>query len=562
MTSTDRLGIAARAFFLATVLGLALAFRSAEALQATLVVTAVAFVAVAVTRFSVLDQRWVLLCEGFCAALAISIAFPGGAMALPYLIVPVVLAGVTGSAVDVALVAGFEVVGMALVLALGGGARSTRAGLELAAPWALASLGAGLVAAWFVQLRGNGTRVDEVSYEAARRLLSQLRTVARRLSSGLDPVSLADQALGAVNARLDDARSAVFVRTEGGVLAPLGYHGYDAKQTILPTGHLVERCWSEMRPAHGPQPHGRAETRWRTVMPLRAGTRMIGVVIADAPEPPPEGELDSLLRELDEQALRLDTALVFDEVRSLATLEERQRVAREIHDGVAQEVASLGYALDELVANAASDAQRAQLQEVRSEVSRVVSELRLSIFDLRSEISPAAGLGSALSDYVRSVGSRSGLTVHLTLDEAPTRLRTEIETELLRIAQEAVTNARKHSNADNLWVDCRIRPPFARITIQDDGTGLHGTGPDGRRFDDTRSDARSGSAAGTAGTATTNGVRTDSYGLNIMRERAARINATLDIGAAVLVPGRRGTRVTVTVGDDGSARPASRAEED
>ena len=54
------------------------------------------------------------------------------------------------------------------------------------------------------------------------------------------------------------------------------------------------------------------------------------------------------MRELDEQALRLDTALVFDEVRSLATTEERQRLAREIHDGVAQEIASLGYLVDEL----------------------------------------------------------------------------------------------------------------------------------------------------------------------------------------------------------------------
>jgi signal transduction histidine kinase len=313
------------------------------------------------------------------------------------------------------------------------------------------------------------------------------------------------------------------------VLAPLGYHGYDAKQALLPNGPLIDRCWSEMRPATGPQPSGRADTRWRTVLPLRSGTRMIGIIVADAPEAPEPATLEQLLRELDEQALRLDTALVFDEVRSLATLEERQRVAREIHDGVAQEVASLGYALDELVATVDDDGQRGRLREVRAEVSRVVSELRLSIFDLRSEISPTAGLGSALSDYVRTVGSRSGLTVHLTLDESPTRLRTEIETELLRIAQEAVTNARKHSEADNLWVDCRIRPPFARITVQDDGTG-----PDGGLT----------------------GPRADSYGLKIMRERAERINATLDIGSAAAYTGGKGTRVTVTVGHDGPATPA------
>lgn len=523
MTASDRLGVAARAFFLATVLGLALAFRSGDALQGTVLVLVIGALSLAASRFSVVHARWILLLEGFLAGLAISVTLPGGAMVLPYLVVPVLLAGVGGAVRDVALVAGFEVVGLALGLAVGGGTESTQAGLELAAPWALASLGAGFVGAWFGQTRGAGTRVDEASYESARRLLAQLRTVARRLSSGLDPVSLSEQALTAVHERLHDTRSALFVRTEGGVLAPLGYHGYDAKQTLLPTGYLVDQCWSEMRPAHGAQPHGRAETRWRTVLPLRSGTRMIGLVIADGPTEPEEADTEVLLRELDEQALRLDTALVFDEVRSLATLEERQRVAREIHDGVAQEVASLGYALDELVATTPEEDRRMQLAEVRSEVSRVVSELRLSIFDLRSEISPAAGLGSALSDYVRTVGSRSGLTVHLTLDESPTRLRTEVETELLRIAQEAVTNARKHSSAENLWVDCRIRPPFARITVEDDGTGIDG---------------------GLAG------PRADSYGLNIMRERASRINATLDIAAGDPDTGGRGTRVTVTVGDD------------
>ena len=85
--------------------------------------------------------------------------------------------------------------------------------------------------------------------------------------------------------------------------------------------------------------------------------------------------------------------------------------------------------------------------------------------------------------------------MHLTLDEAPTRLRADVEAELLRIAQEAITNARKHAAARNLWVDCRTDPPRARLTIGDDGRG-HGTGR-----------------------------RDDSYGIAIMRERAQRIGA-------------------------------------
>ena len=97
-----------------------------------------------------------------------------------------------------------------------------------------------------------------------------------------------------------------------------------------------------------------------------------------------------------------------------------------------------------------------------------------------------------------------------------------------------MTNARKHSEADNLWVDCRIRPPFARITVRDDGTGLGGAH---------------------------DGPYADSYGLKIMRERAQRINATLDIRSDASSPGGGGTRVTVTVGDDGPTAPVSGGED-
>ena len=145
-----------------------------------------------------------------------------------------------------------------------------------------------------------------------------------------------------------------------------------------------------------------------------------------------------------------------------------------------------------------------------------MADLRLSIFDLRSDVSPTNGLGSALSDYVRQVGTRSGLTVHLTLNEAPTRLSPAVEAELLRIAQEAITNARKHASAKNLWVDCWTDPPQAKLVVRDDGTGIQGG-------------------------------REDSYGISIMRERAQRIAATLEIGNVSGASGPAGTVVQVSV---------------
>jgi signal transduction histidine kinase len=521
VTGSDRLGLVARAFFLATVLGLAFAFTDTSALRGSLALVVVAALSLLAGRAPQVAPRWVCVVEGLVAAVVVGVTLPGGELLLPYLMVPALLAGAAtdtaARATAVVLVAGGEMAGLLLTIAVGATSTSVHDGAEIAAPWAVASLGAGLMAVWVTQLRGAG-RGDDASYESARRLLSQLRTVARRLSSGLDPVSITEDILATTHAALDDAQSGLFVRTEGGELNPLGYRGRDSRHLLVAEDHVTERCWATTAPVEHVQASGRAETRHRVALTLRVGPRMIGMVVAEAAAAPTPRLLTELMRTIDEQALRLDTALIFDEVRSLATMEERQRVAREIHDGVAQEVASLGYVVDDLSADAITEAQRTKLRSLRTEISRVVSELRLSIFDLRSEISPSAGLGSALSDYVRTVGARSGLTVHLTLDEASTRLRGEIETELLRIAQEAVTNARRHSQAENLWVHCRVRPPYAQITVEDDGRGL---GP----------------------------ARPDAYGLKIMRERADRIHATLEIGERDGAQAR-GTRVAVTLGQD------------
>jgi signal transduction histidine kinase len=212
--------------------------------------------------------------------------------------------------------------------------------------------------------------------------------------------------------------------------------------------------------------------------------------------------------------------LVFDEIRSMATADERQRLAREIHDGIAQEVASLGYVVDHMASTTRDPSVAQGLRDLRGELSRVVADLRLSIFDLRSDVSPTNGLGAALSDYVRQVGAKSGMTVHLTLNEASTRLSPAVEAELLRIAQEAITNARKHASANNLWVDCWTDPPQASLTIRDDGRGI-------------------------------NGRRDDSYGISIMKERASRIDAELDIrsdtGDDTYGEAPRGTVVEVKV---------------
>ena len=199
----------------------------------------------------------------------------------------------------------------------------------------------------------------------------------------------------------------------------------------------------------------------------------------------------------------------------LAVLEERNRLAREVHDGVAQDVASLGYLVDGIADLATDDAQRDAVAGLRAEVTRVVAELRASVYDLRNEMRAGEGLGQGVSSFARKVGSRSDLTVHVSLDEGATRLRPEIEAELLRIAQEAMNNARKHSGGRNLWVTCTVRPPHAEIEVLDDGHGLQHARP-------------------------------DSHGMRIMRERAESIGATLDVESLGGAP--HGTRLRVRLG--------------
>jgi signal transduction histidine kinase len=227
----------------------------------------------------------------------------------------------------------------------------------------------------------------------------------------------------------------------------------------------------------------------------------------------------SVMDRLRRHSVQLDTAMVFDEVRSLATTDERRRLAREIHDGIAQEVASLGYYVDSLMADDDAEDMRQGLAALREQLTHLVSELRLSIFDLRSEVTPSVTLGAVLADYVHQVGRQSGMTVHLSLNETPNRLRVEVETEILRIAQEAITNARRHSQAAHLWVTFSADPPQATLSITDDGTGL-------------------------------GEPRDDSYGMKIMKERAERIGADL----AVVSEPRRGTSVALTLTSTTTAR--------
>jgi signal transduction histidine kinase len=519
-----RVTIASRVFGIAAILGLGVVSGDLEAIVTLLVVAILATTAVYVSLTTPLATAVVVTVEAAVTGLVIGLALPTGVVFLPYLVVLTLIAGISRGVIGVSAVVVVQFFSVTAVTSVWASGLSQEEVFRLLSPWLLTNIGMGLLGTWLRSLGVIPQRpLGDRSYESAHRLLTQLRTVARRLSSGLDPVTIGNHVAEQVSDTLGAARTGILVRTDGGVLSPLAFSDEAAAAELSPAHPVVEDCWAEMEPIVAADADSGGSHL--AALPLRVGPRMIGVVLARLPGVPEASQLAELMVKLDDQSLRLDTALTFDEIRSIATAEERRRLAREIHDGVAQEITSLGYTVDELASLSDSADQRAALLALRSELTRVVGELRLSIFDLRSEVVRETGLGSALSEYVRQVGSRSALTVHLSLDEAPTRLRAETEAELLRIAQEAITNARKHSAAKNLWVGCAVSPPFARLTVRDDGSGL------------------------TTG-------RSDSFGLRIMNERAQRIDADLTVESTMDRAGRSsGTLVTVTLGHSPDRTP-------
>lgn len=204
-------------------------------------------------------------------------------------------------------------------------------------------------------------------------------------------------------------------------------------------------------------------------------------------------------------------------LRDSACAAERRRLAREMHDGLAQDLASLGYAVDALAAGSRSTEDRVRLEQLRGRITALVAETRCSLAGLRIAVDEDLGLAGALRMLAASLTDVSGVAIEVAVhDEGPDgrsdRLTAEAEGELFRIAQEALNNAVKHAHASLIRVDGLLRGAGAELTIGDDGVGFQGP-------------------------------RRGSHGLAVMHERAALIGATLSLGNGPT----GGFRVTVSL---------------
>ena len=350
-----------------------------------------------------------------------------------------------------------------------------RAYTTSAAEWIILALAMGFAGAWGNHIAGTAVAPAPVdpAYAAAHRLLSQLRTVARELPMGLDPGTVGAVLLESLSATTPFDRAVVAVRSSGGRMSVLAHRGGqrpDWEIAVEEEGSPFQEAWVSQAPV---QRNKRLDGRrgYGLVLPLVIGIRTSGLVALESETSWTPEQVDDARRHTSAAALQLEAATLFDEVREVATAEERRRLAREIHDGVAQELSYVGYVLDGLAVQATqeSSALETPVRELRSEVTRLISDLRLSMFELRSDVATHATLGAALSEHAQSIAKTSGVAVHLSLNERPGRLSADVEAGLLRIAQEALADVRRRPDTKNVWVSLEVEAPHARVVIEHDG---------------------------------------------------------------------------------------------
>ena len=190
---------------------------------------------------------------------------------------------------------------------------------------------------------------------------------------------------------------------------------------------------------------------------------------------------EQLLAELQEAHQQLQRYA--GQAEELAIANERTRLARDLHDSVAQTLYGLtlqAEAASRQLAAGQEEAVQGHLQAMREETRQTLQEARLLIFELRPPVLEASGLAAALKARIEAVEARGGMAVHLDLQDI-SGLDPALEMGLYRIAQEALNNVAKHAAATELDVRLAQNGESVTLFIADNGQGFDpGAVPDGR----------------------------------------------------------------------------------
>jgi signal transduction histidine kinase/PAS domain-containing protein len=277
----------------------------------------------------------------------------------------------------------------------------------------------------------------------------------------------------------------------------------------------------------------RAGHETRIALPIQVHAQTLGMLELGILRPIREAEVqarleDATLRGICEQlALAIENSRLYAEARQVAALEERQHLARELHDSVTQSLFTVTLMAEAAQAMVERDPSRVNtyLDRLKSTAGTALNEMRALLAQLRPTTLGDSGLGPALRRHAETVGQQLALPIEVEVDPDLGSLPTSVEDALYRIAQEALHNVIKHAQAQQARV-CLTRAgavdgnrgPGVVLTVEDDGQG----------FEPSRA------IGGTGGRG---------LGLTSMRERASALGGHLTVESA---PGQ-GSRIIVAV---------------
>ena len=241
-------------------------------------------------------------------------------------------------------------------------------------------------------------------------------------------------------------------------------------------------------------PDAKAETRWRSHLavngiqsvvsvPMVVSERVIGVISLGRRRRGAFGSLHlGLLSTIASQAgLVVRNVQLYNRAEELTIAEERNRIAREIHDGLAQNLAFLGLKADlcsllvDKLALSGPDAERLarELSAIKEGLRENIRGARRSIFALHPLELERLGFVPALRKFAIGFGEQNGVSIQLSIAGDETSLPSHLEPPLFRAAQEMLNNVGKHAGASNVWINLDLADPEQfRLSVRDDGRGF------------------------------------------------------------------------------------------
>lgn len=252
-------------------------------------------------------------------------------------------------------------------------------------------------------------------------------------------------------------------------------------------------------------------------IPLSIGNTNIGALSIYLPEHRHfSGQTIELAHTLAQQlTLAIELTRLAQEAQQAALLQERTRMAREIHDTLAQAFGGILMQLQAFTYFAQTQPNQAQthLLTAQALAQEGLAEARRSVWTLYLETAEYEDLAQAIAKFIQQTISRQSIPIQFTIEGTPYSLHPDLGLNLLRIAQEAIANALRHAHATTIQVHLSYSAETLRLTIRDDGCGFDPQSP------------------------------TYGFGLLGMQQRASRIGATWSL----ISQASQGTTIMVTL---------------